>query len=66
MKTLCFRITVATTNPSKDTFSIDGTYHDCRHGEVFVFAETIAEAAKLIPCAQAIDLVGFGYIPAPR
>ena len=66
MKMLCFRVTVPTTNPSKDTFSIDGAYHTCQRGEVFVFAESIADAAKMLPMAEAIDVIGFGYSPDPR
>lgn len=60
---LCFRIEVPTTNPAKDTFSIEGEYFDCKSGHVFVMAETIAEAASLIPCAESIDLIGFGFVP---
>lgn len=58
---LCFRATMNTTNPSRDTFAVDGKYYDCKGGEVFLFAPSIKEAAAALPNAEVIEFIGFAY-----
>ncbi len=55
----CYLATVPTTNWSGDSFSIDGDYYDCEGGEVYVIADSLEEAARTVPCATAIERVGF-------
>lgn len=62
--TNCYRISVNTTNGMRDTFNMNGTYYDCDDGHVYVMADTIEAAARCIPCAVAIERVGFGIAPS--
>lgn len=55
---LCFAVKVPTTNSTNDCFELDGTYHPCIEGIVYVFAETIGGAAKQLPIAECITLLG--------
>ena len=59
---LCFKVKVPTTNPGGDTFNLNGAYYDCDRGEIYVFAESIAHAARQIPNAEKIEHVGFGIV----
>ena len=56
----CYRISVNTTNGMRDTFNMNGTYYDCEDGFVYVMADSIEQAARNVPCATAIERVGFG------
>lgn len=60
-KILCFLVKVPTTNHTGDTFAISGRYYDCRNGEVYIFAPSIAEAAAMVPIAEEISYAGFGF-----
>ena len=57
-KMLCFEVEVDTTNSMNDTFKTGGKYHRCSHGIVYVIAANVAEAAKLIPEATRLKLLG--------
>lgn len=59
---LCFKVKVPTTNAMGDAFNLNGTYYDCDGGEIYVFAESIAHAARQIPNAEKIEYVGFGLV----
>jgi len=57
--THCYRARVHTTNSSGDSFTMNDEYFDAEGGLVYVLADSIEEAAKLIPCAIAIEWAGF-------
>lgn len=62
--THCYRARVHTTNSSGDSFALNDEYFDSEDGLVYVLADSIEEAAKLIPCAVAIEWAGFALKPA--
>ncbi len=57
----CYEIRVDTTNGISDTFKSGGKYYDCCNGFVFVFAKDAPEAAKQIPEAVTIRLLGKAF-----
>jgi hypothetical protein len=63
MQARCFRVEVDTTNGMRNTFKVGDKYFDCQNGEVYVMAYSIEIAAKMIPKAKKIELVGFEYHP---
>ena len=54
----CYVINVETTNSMGDTFKLDGKYHPCERGVVYVIAKDAVEAANMIPNAISICRVG--------
>lgn len=58
----CFEVEVDTTNSMNDTFKTGGKYHPCTHGKVYVFAPNVAEAAKMIPEATYLKVIGRAFM----
>jgi|GEM_PF-5827375 len=63
---LCFEIEVDTTNSMNDTFNTGGKYYPCSYGKVYVFAANVAEAAKMIPEATCLKVIGHAFSNGDR
>lgn len=42
---------------------VDGKYHDCISGKVYLSAANMGEAAKLLPDAKSIKELGPFFVP---
>lgn len=58
-----YKISVPTTNASRDKFKLGATYIDCAFGFVYVVAPNIEAAARMVPTAETIELLGPAYVP---
>lgn len=57
----CYEVHVETTNSTNKAFKTGGKYHDCIDGIVYVFANDVHEAAKQIPEATLVRLMGRAF-----
>jgi len=59
-------VKVPTTNGVRDTFRVGDNYYGCEGGEIYVAADSIEGAAKQIPIALSIEVVGAFAAPSPQ